>query len=291
MAASYVVAGFIAIAALGLHFSLFFQISTLLLGIVLVGFPHGAFDHLVARPVLAPRLGRFWWGPFGVCYLGLAGVVLLSWMVAPLLTLILFLAGSVLHFGLGDTENKPVKDTTPRWVAILVYGTLPVLFPVAFHPTETAPLLAAIGGVAESSMESALSHIIWLMPLWGIAFAWVCWDRRTQRIDVAEVIVAACGFVVLPPILMFGLYFGLIHSPEHLLRLGAWHDPRNLHQAARWVARILVPVSFVCVVGLAVLALTVNDQAAGLLVPTFQIIAALTLPHMIVTSWLNDHGG
>lgn len=80
-------------------------------------------------------------------------------MVAPLLTLILFLAGSVLHFGLGDTENKPVKNTTPRWVTILVYETLPILLPVAFHPTETAPLLAAIGGVIESAMESALSHI------------------------------------------------------------------------------------------------------------------------------------
>jgi hypothetical protein len=51
MAASFAVAGVVVIAASGLHFSLLFQIGVLLAGIVLVGFPHGAFDHLVARPV------------------------------------------------------------------------------------------------------------------------------------------------------------------------------------------------------------------------------------------------
>jgi hypothetical protein len=42
--------------------------------IVLVGFPHGAFDHLVARPVLAQHLGRFWWAPFGLAYLSRPGL-------------------------------------------------------------------------------------------------------------------------------------------------------------------------------------------------------------------------
>jgi Brp/Blh family beta-carotene 15,15'-monooxygenase len=288
MSASFAIAGFVAIAALGLHFSLFVQFSILLAGIVLVGFPHGAFDHLVARPVLAPRLGRFWWGVFGLSYIGLAGLVWLVWVLAPLPTLVLFLAGSILHFGLGDTEERPCAISVPRWVLVIIYGALPIFLPIAFHPAQAAPWLAAIGDVAEPTMIAALSHLIWLAPLWGGAFVWICCTGRQPPVDVMGLVVTAIGFVVLPPLLAFGLYFGLVHSPRHLLRLGAWYDPRSFQRAARWATRILVPASFVCVLGLAALALTVSDQAAGFLVPTFRIIAALTLPHMVVTSWLAE---
>jgi Brp/Blh family beta-carotene 15,15'-monooxygenase len=220
--------------------------------------------------------------------MGLAGLVWLAWVLAPLSALALFLAGSILHFGLGDTEEKPRVNSTPRWVLVIIYGALPIFLPIAFHPAQAAPLLAAIGSVSEPTMMSALSHLIWLAPIWVVAFGWIFRTGHQPRIDVVELLVTAVGFIVLPPLLAFGLYFGLVHSPRHLLRLGAWYDPRSLHKAARWAARILVPASFVCALGLAAVALTVNDQAAGLLVPTFRIIAALTLPHMIVTSWLAE---
>jgi Brp/Blh family beta-carotene 15,15'-monooxygenase len=284
--ASLAIAVFIALAAGGLRFGLTAQITVLLAGIVLVGFPHGAFDHLVARPVLAPRLGRFWWVPFGLAYLGLAGLVWLAWMLAPLPTLVLFLAGSVLHFGLGDIEDGLAPGSLPRWVAVLTYGALPILLPVAFHPLQAAPLLAAIGGVAAQPMEAALSLCLWLVPLWGAAFVWLCVKAEPQSARVVPAAITAAGFVLLPPLLAFGLYFGLVHSPRHLLRLGAWHDPADPRRAARWAARVVVPASLVCALGIIGIALTTQNVSIGLLVPTFRIIAALTLPHMIVTSWL-----
>jgi Brp/Blh family beta-carotene 15,15'-monooxygenase len=286
-AASLAIAGFIALAAGGLRFDLTVQIIVLLAGIVLVGFPHGAFDHLVARPVLAPRLGRFWWAPFGLAYLGLAGLVWLAWMLAPLPTLVLFLAGSVLHFGLGDVEDGVVPCTVPRWAAVLTYGAVPILLPVAFHPLQAAPLLAAIGGVAAPPMTAALSLCLWLVPLWGAGFAWLCVKAQPQARVVPAAITAA-GFMLLPPLLAFGLYFGLVHSPRHLLRLGAWHDQADPRRAARWAVRVVVPASLACAIGIIAIALTTKDVSIGLLVPTFRIIAALTLPHMIVTSWLGE---
>jgi len=285
-AASLAIVGFIALAAGGLRFGLIAQITVLLAGIVLVGFPHGAFDHLVARPVLAPRYGQFWWVPFGVAYLGLAGLVWLAWMLAPLPTLLLFLAGSILHFGLGDVENGLAPGIVPRWAAVLTYGALPILLPVAFHPLQAAPLLAAIGGVAAQPMEAALSLCLWLVPLWGAAFVWLCVKAEPQGACVAPATITAAGFVLLPPLLAFGLYFGLVHSPRHLLRVGAWHDPTDPRRAAQWVAGVVVPASLVCAIGIIGIALTTQDVSIGMLVPIFRIIAALTLPHMIVTSWL-----
>jgi Brp/Blh family beta-carotene 15,15'-monooxygenase len=286
LGASVTIAGFIGIAALGLSFSLPLQISILLFGIVLVGFPHGAFDHLVARPILAPRLGQFWWVPFGLCYLGLAGLVWLAWMLAPALTLLLFLAGSVLHFGLGDTDNQLSSQDVPRWATVLTYGMLPILLPVAFHPMQAAPLLAAIADVAEPVMRSVLSRLFFLVPIWGVACVWVCWRAPLPIADFVLFLITVGGFVMLPPLLAFGLYFGLIHAPRHLLRLGAWHDPNNRGRAFIWLAYVVVPASLACAFGLTLIACTVHDVSIGLLVLTFRIIAALTLPHMIVTSWL-----
>jgi Brp/Blh family beta-carotene 15,15'-monooxygenase len=291
LAASLAIAGFIALAAGGLRCGLTVQMSVLLAGIVLVGFPHGAFDHLVARPVLAPRLGRLWWVPFGLAYLGLAGLVWLAWMLAPLPTLVLFLAGSVLHFGLGDTEDGVPPGPVPRWAAVLTYGALPILLPVALHPLQAAPVLAAIGGIAVPPMAAALSLSMWIVPLWGAAFVWVCVTAWRQGASIIPPAVTAAGFVLLPPLLAFGLYFGLVHSPRHLLRLGAWHDPADPRRAAQWAARVVVPASLVCALGIIGIALTTQDVSIGMLVPTFRIIAALTLPHMIVTSWLGAAAG
>ena len=286
LAACLALGGFILLAVFGVRFSLMLQVSVLLVGIILVGFPHGAFDHLVARPVLAPRLGRLWWGPFGIAYLGLAGLVWAAWNLAPLLTLVLFLAGSVLHFGLGDTEDSFDQGRAPRWAAVLIFGAVPILLPVAFHPDLAAPLLGAIGDVTELAMAQALSLSIWLVPAWIVPFVWLCWASGRDRTDLSLLALTAICFGLLPPLLAFALYFGLVHSPRHLLRLGAWHDPWDPYRAAVWAARVIVPAGLFCAVGIGGLALVTPDISTGLLVPIFRIIAALTLPHMIVTAWL-----
>ena len=51
-----------------------------------------------------------------------------------------------------------------------------------------------------------------------------------------------------------------------------------------------MPAGMVCAVGLAALAVAGRDTTVTLLMPSFRVIAALTLPHMIVTTWL-DGGG
>lgn len=277
---------FCLLALLGLQFDLGAQMAILLVGIVLVGFPHGAFDHLVAQPVLQPRLGRCWWLPFLLGYLGLTGVVLFAWMIAPAATLALFLAGSVLHFGLGDTEDGLVPERVPRWLGVLTYGAIPVLLPIALQPEAAAPVLAAMAEWDLSVMEHRLGQAIWLLPLWGSAFAWMLVAAGREGRGVLERLATVAGFVLLPPLLAFGLYFAFGHSMRHVLRLGAWRDGNRPTAAVRWVVGIMLPASAICAAGLAGLWMLDADATTGLLAPAFRIIAALTLPHMIVTSWL-----
>jgi Brp/Blh family beta-carotene 15,15'-monooxygenase len=285
--AATVIGCFSVLGAAGVGFGIGLQLGVLLGGIVLVGFPHGAFDHLVARPILRHRLSRRWWVPFLAGYLGLAGLVGLAWTFAPAATTAGFLAASVLHFGLGDTADGLAPDRVPRFFTLLTYGALPILLPAAFHPEGAAPVLAALARVEPGVMQHALSRAVWLLPAWAAAFAWIVTAAWRENRGTAERLATAAGFVLLPPLLAFGLYFGLGHSVRHVLRLGAWRDPWNFWAAMRWAARVILPAGVVCAAGLGGLALAGRDAVADLLAPGFQIIAALTLPHMIVTGWLD----
>jgi Brp/Blh family beta-carotene 15,15'-monooxygenase len=285
--ACVVTAGFCAAAACDVRFGVSLQLAVLLGGIVVIGFPHGAFDHLVARPRLSRRLGDLWWLPFGIGYFGLAGAVWLAWMMAPSVTLAGFIAASIVHFGLGDAEEGHAPASVPRLVTVVTMGALPVLLPAALHPADAAPVLAALGDVSVPAMMRVLAGCFWLVPVWVAAFAWLCAARGRHQPGLLERVLSAAGFVVLPPLLAFALYFTFGHSIRHLLRLGAWHDDRNFPAALRWTMRTLVPASLVCALGIAGLFCLPWRASSDLLVPVFRVIAALTLPHMIVTSWLD----
>lgn len=286
--ATTTITGFCLLAVAGLDFSPIAQSFLLLGGVVVVGFPHGAFDHLVARPVLAQRFGPFWWLLFGTGYFGLAALVWIAWTVAPAVTLAGFLAASVLHFGLGDVEDGLAPETVPRVVAILAYGGLPILMPIAVHPQACAPLLAALAKVPVPAMLDALAVAAWWTPAWIAAFTWVLLANLKQRRTAAERLASIAAFVLLPPVLAFGLYFTLGHSVRHVLRLGAWHDPRDPAAAARWLLSVMLPAGGLCLVGVSGLVLLGGDMTLDVLTPCFRVIAVLTLPHMVVTSWLGS---
>jgi Brp/Blh family beta-carotene 15,15'-monooxygenase len=287
LTAAAVIAGFCTLAIGGVRFGPDMQLGILLTGIVLIGFPHGAFDHLVARPILSRSLGQWWRLIFLAVYLGLAAAVWLAWMVAPAVTLIGFLVASALHFGLGDIEDGLAPVSVPRSLAVLTYGTLPLLLPIVLHPADTAPILAALGGIEPQVVLRIIAGGTWLVAIWLALFVWLCIAGWREQRGIVESIVAALGFLVLSPLLAFALYFTLWHSVRHVLRLGAWHDDRDFRAAFRWVMRTLVPAGIVCAVGVAGLSALGEPTIIGLLVPVFRVIAALTLPHMIVTTWLS----
>jgi Brp/Blh family beta-carotene 15,15'-monooxygenase len=280
-------AGFCIFAFAGLQAGLLLQMAILLTGIVLVGFPHGAFDHYVARPILSARLGPTWWAFFLAGYLSLAGLVWAAWIIAPAVTLAGFLAATVFHFGLGDTEDEPSDGRVPRWIKVLTCGSLPVLLPVAVHPGAAAPVLAAMGDIAPAAMRHVLASAVWLLPIWVAAFAWVEATGWRRDGGLLGRLLAITGFVMLPPLLAFGLYFALSHSAKHLLRIMAWHNAQDLRVACLWAARVVVPASIVCAIGLAGLAWIGDNSSIDILAQSFKVIGALTLPHIIVTTWLD----
>ena len=76
-----------------------------LAAIVIIGLPHGAFDSAIAthlgyigRPLILMR--------FLLLYTLLTALIVALWLLFPIVSLIVFLLISTIHFGLGDARAE-----------------------------------------------------------------------------------------------------------------------------------------------------------------------------------------
>ncbi len=244
-----------------------------LAAIVLLGVPHGALDGEIARPLLRPRWGRAWFGLFALPYLALVASVLLAWRAAPLATLAGFLAISVYHFGL--------EDAGPHPLAAAVRGGLPIAAATLFQPVATAHVF---GAAALTALAQPPEWLMAASELWAVAaVVWAanCMLRRHWRL-LAEPLVLTGLFAVMPPLTAFAIYFVAIHAPRHMARLVGDKRAPRLHSLRDAVWRS-VPLTLATVaIGAALWPYFPGLPADRLLAVTLQLLAALTLPHMLL---------
>ncbi len=248
-----------------------------LAAIITLGVPHGALDGEAARGVLHPRFGALWFGIFALPYLSLSAFVLAAWQVAPLTTLLLFLAASVWHFGSEEAE-------TGRPVEAFVRGGLPIAMPVLAHPAATASVFATVAAVP---LPPWLPLGLWAASLGWLAVA-VTWGLEADRRRLLLPGVLAVMFVLLPPLPAFAIYFVCVHAPAHVA--GVIRHPFRAPRVrdARSAVRLALPVTLLtAAIGAALWPFYPGAGSARLLTLTVQGLAALTLPHMALDSWLS----
>ena len=250
-----------------------------LVAIIVLGVPHGALDGEIVRDVLRPRLGRAWFPVFSLSYLSLFVLVLVAWRVAPLCTLAVFLAASVWHFGSEDAPEQGVLEALAR-------GGLPVALPVLLHPIATAIVFATIANASFVRPPAWLwaGSLCWLV----LAILWA--GRALGRDDRGALVmpsVLACLFVALPPLAAFAVYFVCVHAPAHTASL--IRDPMRAHRVRneRSALVLALPLTgLTLLIGAALWPLYTGQVPERLLCLTIQILAALTLPHMMLDAWL-----
>jgi len=266
------------------------QLILLGLGVVSIGMPHGAMDHRVAEVCIKPRLGvraAQWRKYFAVGYLGLAAIVLLGWATLPLLTLVVFLLYSAVHFGLGDDGHTPVRAAVFR-------GAVPILLPLAIRPLESGELLSIVAG-----------HAVDLVPLQGalIAAALLCvivtlvravlyHAPRRAALIACELLLLVVANWVASPLIAFGLYFVLLHASRHMIDLADWLAPGDVRSGLKRVGRECWPLTLITLAGMSVALFFIprDSMEAGVVRVLFVTLSALTVPHMIVTAIASRRG-
>ena len=265
------------------------QLVVLAAAVAIVGLPHGALDHLVARQLFAPVLGSRWWMVFGLLYVGLAGLMLSIWLAFPLAALVVFLSLSALHFGWDDPLW--VRRSSGLWDAVehTCVGALPIVLPTWLHAAEVTvifgwmmPAIRPLDpGVVEAIAACAASVVL---PVAGLRLFRLLMGRRTAPAASAELAAIVTLHVVAPPLIAFLTYFCGWHSIRHALELADDLEPGRPADGLRRFVREAAPMTLTTVAAAllasAVLVLT-DIQLDSLLASTIFIgLSVLTVPHM-----------
>jgi Brp/Blh family beta-carotene 15,15'-monooxygenase len=254
--------------------------------------PHVSLDQYSAFIVMQPRFGKFW--PLGfLVFYSLAAVSLaFAWLVAPGLALLLLLAMSTLHFGLGD-----VDDCSPlRWLEILTRGSAPLALGVLFHAeilsTFAGWLILDIRLASIAIYDYAIPAAIAWQLAWAIIVIRYLWQALAHSsanaaLIAAEMSVLVLAFAVLPPLIAFVLYASLLHAPRHIIDF-AERNPQGVPpMGALWrVVRGAAIPTAMSMAGIAFALFFAIDSdlpQSHILRLGIWIITAFSLPHMILS--------
>ncbi len=180
--------------------------------IVVFGLPHGAFDGAVAMALgfgetLPAMLG------FVSCYITIAVLVVLFWLMLPEIALILFLLVSSLHFGMGDSQTVGI---IVRMTQIFAHGGLAVIGISLFHKDEVDEIFSHLTG----NKTNLVWHYIdiagfFLFAVIAAYFVQALFKPMLWR-RLLELILLCFAYYLLPPLIGFTLYFCGVHSVRHI---------------------------------------------------------------------------
>ncbi|MDI1288704.1 MAG: Brp/Blh family beta-carotene 15,15'-dioxygenase [bacterium] len=255
--------------------------------IALAGLPHGAADAwIAAREGLASdRLGK---AVFLAVYSGLALLVIAVWLLFPVMSLALFLAISVWHFG--DDSRKDLHPVARISTGLIILGA-----PAAFHATAVSDAYGILSGDRISAIVSAQGALFWLgcvaLPLTLVLtsarnpLAARATPGRINHLIEMILLVALAAF--LSPLLYFAVYFCGVHSPRHLGRVIRLFPERGGSRLWGTITALTLFSVFAGAVAWGWLTTTGQQPDAAGLQVLFIGLAALTLPHMLLVDGLS----
>jgi len=192
--------------------------------ILTIGVSHGSLDNLKGNKIL--RLYKIKNKIiFYLVYIALALSLTILWLIAPSLTLVIFLLVASYHFGKEDSqfidsfENhfKPIafisddklnKKLDP--IFYLIKGSIIVIAPLSFHFEETLNIFKILF-IDNTDFINSLTHFdeqgIFDIALWLIAFISISFFIETACIIALN--------IYLSPLIAFTVYFCFLHSIRH----------------------------------------------------------------------------
>lgn len=298
------------------------QYAPFALSLIFFGLPHGAVDHLVPGRLSGGGSTINSIAAVVALYLVLAVLYLLLWSNSPGVAFVFFIALTWFHWGQGDLYFIEVLrrniDARPRLLkalTVFVRGGMPMLVPLLAFPEVYRGVAGNIVGLFRGDAD----WISWVFDpvfrgacgvgLFLVVIASLYWSYRVSQgrerfawhIEVAEVLILAAYFAIVPPILALGLYFCLWHSPRHIARLMLL-DPTSapalekgkISVALAAFVRDAAPLTIAALallVGLYFLVPGRVDGAGGLLAVYLVLISTLTLPHVVIVCFMDRRQG
>jgi len=184
----------------------------LAIGMMLVGIPHGAVDHLISSKGLSSKITP----RFVLSYLGLMTIMGILWFFLPNITLVGFLLFSAFHFGQADIKGWEVGQNKS-----ILWGISVLFYVLGTHQRETNEILSTI---------STLSLPFEISPLYMAP--WLVYAIVKKRVNMMLTVLWILLTSQLPLLLAFGIYFVGQHS------ITSWNqltDYLNIEKKSIWI--------------------------------------------------------
>ncbi len=242
------------------------QLTFAILGIGVVGMVHGAGDLAVVEEDRRPAF----LGAYGLVSL----VTLLWWTADPAIALPAFLLASAVHFGMEDAPDGTLSERIARGVTLIAA-------PATFHAAGYADLLRAAGG--PSSILPGVTPMFAVAGGGGaIMLMILAWRRHDVRLAGG-----VTALLLLPPLVGFTLGFLILHA------LPQTAERRDRLECAGTIAylRTVTPVFAAAMLLAGVVAVLLLRFDPSGVRGLFAGIAALAVPHLLVTPWFERRSG
>jgi Brp/Blh family beta-carotene 15,15'-monooxygenase len=250
-----------------------FGYTGLIAGLLAVGLPHGAVDHLLVQSKKFNLLR------FVVQYVFIIAAYFALWQWFPVFSLLLFIVYSAYHFGESEmVEMRVSVDSVVQKLYAFIIGLSILLFIIFSHLETSILVLNSINGVS-SFLERvdlySYKNVILAVSYFSILPIW--WMSKKTCVYLMAILVLG---MQMPLMLAFGLYFVGSHS------INAWgHIATKLKTPTKKLYLQSLPFNMgaIFIFAIFLYLLNTNTQLIQSYAAVFFVfLACVSLPHIIL---------
>ena len=269
-----------------------------LLLILSIGISHGSLDNLKGEKLLKIfGINNFF--IFYLLYILISILVIISWIIIPSISLIIFLIVASYHFGKEDTQFLVIENSYLNQLLFFMKGTLIVLAPIYFHFDETINIFKLLL-VDNENFYKFLNFIEKnKILLFGIVLSTLAnIILFTKNFEIKKFAIFLDYFSILilnyyfSPLLAFTLYFCFLHSIRHCITLILELEKNDLNLGFKMFLKKALPLTFLtatlCLIGLYFLNNSYTFDSSVLKI-IFIGLASLTFPHILLEYFLEKN--
>ena len=220
-----------------------------LLLILIIGVSHGSLDHIKGKKLLSLFNIKSTY-LFYIIYILISVAVIVTWILLPSITLIIFLMIASYHFGKEDTQFLISKRSYFTQLLYLLKGFLIILAPLTFHFQETIAifkLLLIDNEVFYSSLNFIETNKIIQIGIVSSTLSSIFLFLKNFEIKKFVIFLDYFSIIILnyylSPLLAFTIYFCFLHSIRHSISLSIELDPNSIINGFRLFFKKALPLT------------------------------------------------
>ena len=283
-----------------LMFKFISNISSILclLLVLILGVSHGSLDHIKGKKLLKLLNIKSSY-VFYITYILIAAVVVITWILFPSITLLVFLIIASYHFGKEDTQFLINNRSYFTQLLYVFKGALVILAPLTFHFQETIAifkLLLIDSEVFYSSLNFIETNDIIQK---GIVFSFLSsvilllknFEKKKFLIFFDYFSILTLN-LYLTPLIAFTIYFCFLHSIRHSISLAIELDPNSVVNGFKLFLKKALPLTILTAIFSFIALYLLNNSYnldSAILKIIFIGLASLTFPHILLEYFLEKN--